>query len=139
MLRTKWSQSCSPWQRLAPSGSVLSEKRHIRYNTEFDVFKLPDTHLEFLLLLITDLPPSSISPLVDHGVSMIFVLQRECHFLLSPMRVTWRMMIPSHFRGSLALHWCCANGRKRIFLPAPLPRPSLTHLLWLHAVKLDAE
>lgn len=42
MLRTKWSQSCSPWQRLAPSGSVLSEKRHIRYNTEFDVFKLPD-------------------------------------------------------------------------------------------------
>lgn len=85
MLWTKWSQYCSPSQRLAPSGPVLSEKRHIRDNTEFDVFKLPDSHHEFLLLLITDLPPSSISRVIDHGVSMTFMLQRECHFLLSPV------------------------------------------------------
>lgn len=64
---------------------MLSEKRHIRDNTEFDAFKLPDKHHEFLLLLITDLPPSSVSHSIDHGVSVMFMLQRECHFLLSPM------------------------------------------------------
>lgn len=85
---------------------MFSEKKHIRDSTEFDVFKLPDNHHEFLLLLITDLPPSSVSDLIARGVSVIFMLQRECRFLLSPMWVTWRMIVPSHFRGSLALHWC---------------------------------
>lgn len=138
-LWTKWSQYCAPLQRLAPSGPMLSEKRHIRDSTEFDVFKLPDNHHEFLLLLITDLPPSSVSDLIAHGVSVIFMLQRECCFLLSPTWVTWRMIVPSHFRGSLALHWCWANGSERIFLPAPLPHTSLTHQLWLCAVQLGAE
>lgn len=55
MLWTKWSQYCCPLQRLASSGLMLSEKRHVRDNTEFDVFKLPDNHHEFLLLLVTDL------------------------------------------------------------------------------------
>lgn len=63
--------------KLAPSGPMLSEKRHIRENNEFDVFRLPANHGEFLLLLITDLPPSSVSHLIDHGVSMMFMLQRE--------------------------------------------------------------
>lgn len=98
----KYSQHCSPLQWHALSGCILQEKSHARQNTDFNVFKSPDKHHEFLLLLITNLSPSSICHLTDCVMCLLFTLQSECCFLLPHMLVTWSMIVPSHFRASLA-------------------------------------
>lgn len=139
MFWTKWSQYCSPLQRLAPSGPMLSEKRQFRDNSvEFDVFKLPDNHHEFLLFLITVLP-SSVSHLIDPGVSMVYAaegmsllslphaghLEDDCLLTLQGVTGTalalskqeWKNLLacpsPTHFSDPSALA-ACSTARCRI-------------------------
>lgn len=150
MLWTKWSQYCSPLQRLAPSGPMLSKKRQFRDNSvEFDVFKLPDNHHEFLLFLITVLP-SSVSHLIDPGVSMVYAaegmslpslphaghLEDDCLLTLQGVTGTalalsereWKNLLacpsPTHFSDPSALTacstaWCRIICRRNCWLSKP--------------------